>query len=386
LRTGSGGGSETEFEPNHRPEWLRRILVLPSRRHFSPYFNRSTATREDYITSNTAIARGEPIHHFGARLFQIQQNGRAAFDAVLGKVLQPIPAWTIDQNDAGHYYLKLSANDAHHSSEGMGEGLVSLLFIIDGLYDSNPGDVVVIDEPELSLHPSLQRKLALLLSAYSSDRQIIVATHSPYFADFQDISNGAQLSRVHVSAGGSVVNSLMPETAEKLSCLLHNDNNPHVLGLDAREVFFLEDNILLTEGQEDVVFYRRVAEKLNIDLNGAFFGWGVGGADNMHLIASLLKDLGFMRVGGLLDKNRSNLAEKLRADFPDYWFEVIPANDVRTKRPTKGRDEVVGLLDERGDVRPEFAEEARVVLQTMARATDPSRGSETAAASVAAKN
>ena len=74
---------------------------------------------------------------FSTRLFRILQN-RKDFDAVLGKVLNPVPNWTIDQSDGSQYFLKFYFGDAYHNSDGLGEGLVSLFFIIDALYDSNP--------------------------------------------------------------------------------------------------------------------------------------------------------------------------------------------------------------------------------------------------------
>jgi hypothetical protein len=73
-------------------------------------------------------------------------------------------------------------------------------------------------------------------------------------------------------------------------------NNPHILGLDAREAFFLEEQIILVEGQEDVVFYKKIAKDLNFEINGNFFGWGVGGADNMSIVAQMLKELGFKKL------------------------------------------------------------------------------------------
>src|SRR5207237_1180232 len=94
-----------------------------------------------------------------------------------------LPLWTLDQRQ-GQYFIKFDVGATYHTSDGVGDGLVSLMFLIDALYDSAPGDIIALDEPELSLHPAYQRKLSALLSEYAKDRQIIAATHSPYFIDF----------------------------------------------------------------------------------------------------------------------------------------------------------------------------------------------------------
>lgn len=278
LRTLQSGGSETEWFPDRIDE---KIFVLPSRRYFNPYFDKATMTRETYIANSTyRRTRGAELSNFGYRLFQVQQN-RAEFDAELKKVVRPVPNWTIDQQDSGQYYLKLETRGQYHSSEGMGEGLVSLIIIIDALYDSDPDNVIVVDEPELSLHPSLQRRLFDLLVEYTADRQIVIATHSPYFVDFEALLNGAKISRLYLEDGSSVISSLDEEMIEKLASFHRSYYNPHILGLNAREAFFLEDGVILVEGQEDVVFYKRIADQLGIQIKGDFFGWGVGGADNM---------------------------------------------------------------------------------------------------------
>ena len=48
-------------------------------------------------------------------------------------------------------------------------------------YQAKPGDLLMIDEPELNLHPENQRKLARLLAAISrAGIRIFITTHSDY--------------------------------------------------------------------------------------------------------------------------------------------------------------------------------------------------------------
>lgn len=354
LKTVDVGGSTTTrtWTPTN-PPWRPSFYVLPSRRYFSPYFHPAQGDRQGY-ERNTGFPqnRAAPLDQFSGRLFTALKN-RAVFDRELRKVLNPVPDWTIEQADQGQYYLKLSVSGQYHTSDGLGEGIVSLFFIIDALYDSLDTEAIVIDEPELSLHPALQRRLATLLGEYARDRQIIYATHSPFFVDFTNVVNGAKIIRICKPTAACKVFELSGDTVKLLTGFLQNRNNPHILGLDAREALFRDDGIVLVEGQDDVVHYSRLLNQLELapGVIERFYGWGVGGADNMRTIAKMLNDLGFLKVVGILDKNRESLIPQLQKEFPRYLFKAIPADDVRTKP-----DVQLGLLDENGNLRPEYKE------------------------------
>lgn len=357
----TSGGSEVYFNNSAGP--MGGVLVLPARRFFNPYFAKSVAERGSYISNMSVYPfRSNSIDQFASRLFRAQAN-RQDFDKVLGRVLCPVPKWNIEQADTGQYYLKYDAGGMHHNSEGLGEGLVSLLFIIDALYDSGNTDMIVIDEPELSLHPALQRKLSNLFVEYSSSRQIVIATHSPYFLDLSTMEFGTRVARVYKTGQGSVISELTPETGKSFQGLLKDWRNPHVWGLNAKEIFFLDEGIVLVEGQEDVFFYPKIAKEIGLEFEGTFFGWGVGGASNMKLIAKILKELGFKKVAGILDGNCTQLSNELKEEFPDYSFFTIPTNDVRTKKASPARQEIIGLTAESGNIRSEYSDCFKKLVQ-----------------------
>lgn len=373
LKTVDAGGSETVRDPSNPP---LNCYVLPSRRFFDPFFGQGEVDRQGYLQQRgIPSTRSTPVSEFSRRLFYAQNN-RERFQEVLQKVVNPAPVWNIKLADHGQYFLDLDSDGLTHSSDGLGEGIVSLLFIVDALYDSKEGDLIVIDEPELSLHPAYQRRLANLLAEYAESRQVVYATHSPYFVDFNHVQNGAEIVRIHKLAEGCVISQLKRETAHELEALLRDTHNPHVLGLDAREVFFREEGVVIVEGQEDVVSYPKVLQSLveggNFSnekasrLQESFFGWGAGGADKVDRIASLLSDLGFERVAGIVDNNKSEEIPKLKKRFPNFTFLSIPADDIRDKPASESRDATRGLLNGDGKLRPEYVEATSAVFNSIA--------------------
>lgn len=360
IQSDFGGTSETKAVNKDIRPLPSEIFVLLSRRTFSPFFGSTPGwDRAQYIT-NTGLPsnRGEFNNYFTDRFFKIQKN-KDKFNEVFVKVLSPMPEWKIELSDTGSYYIKFGNGNLTHNSDGLGEGLISLFFMIDSLYDSKEGEIIVIDEPELSLHPSFQRRLIQLFAEYAKNRQIVIATHSPYFIDWSSIKNGAKIARVVKENDTTKIYQLSSEISEKIKNMGKDLNNPHVFGLDANEVFFLEDNIILVEGQEDVIFYNKIMNELGIEINGDSYGWGVSGSNKMNIIASILRKLGFKRVVGVLDKDKESEKDELIEEFSEYNFFCIPSNDVRTKEARKAKEQVIGLVDEKGKIRMQYKEEIK---------------------------
>lgn len=379
--------SETSYENHGFPyQQEGNIFVLPSRRTFDPYYHgipSELSHREEYINQfELPLKRGSKLSTFFRRISKANKM-KKEFNEVMSKILSPLPKWELDRNGSDLYYMKFIYDDISHASDGpishasdgSGDGLLSIFFIVDALYDSNPNSIIVIDEPELSLHPSIQKKLSKLFAEYAKDQQIIIATHSPYFIDWDAIFNGASIIRVVKEGRKTCIypkEKLDDTIIEKLKNQADDINNPHVLGLDAKEIFFLEDNIILTEGQEDVVHYNIILRELGKKLNGEFFGWGVGGADKMQFIAHLLHELGYKKVIGILDSDKKSVKDSLKKKFPDYSFLCIPAEDVRTKEPRERIPGKNGLLNTDHKLKEEYKECVKEIFDRIERIFDGS--------------
>lgn len=350
----NSGGSSSQKNKKFRFQ----AYIVQARRAVPFKFGKTIGTRDSYVSSGHQLEaeRNPYLNSFQERIFQIEAQ-KDEFDKILKRVLGRDFQWSIEQRDDGNYYIKYINNGIMHSSEGIGDGIWSIFTICAAFFDAPQKSVIVIDEPELSLHPALQKRLMALLIEYARIHQIIICTHSPYFINWEVIISGAQLIRVIKDGINSKCYNISDRCRGKFKDILQDLNNPHVLGLSANEVFFLEDNIILVEGQEDVVIFNKIAKDINKELNGNFFGWGVGGAPKMEVFLMLFKDLGYRHIVVILDGDKAREAEKLENDFSlnHYKFITLKEEDIRDKE-SKNIPEKTGITDRRGNIKKEYQE------------------------------
>lgn len=76
----------------------------------------------------------------------------------------------------------LRSKGLKYSEAFAGSGEFAVVMLISELFDAPPASLILLDEPEVSLHPGAQERLVdFLLRKIKSDRhQVIVGTHSPY--------------------------------------------------------------------------------------------------------------------------------------------------------------------------------------------------------------
>jgi predicted ATP-dependent endonuclease of OLD family len=190
--------------------------------------------------------------------------------------------WSIENDDDNRNYMSLKFGKNIHNSDGLGDGIISLIVLLCLLNIKDNG-IVLVDEPELYLHPAAQKKLFDLLIEESKSRQIIISTHSPYFVDFSLIKQGAKIIRVFKDINHNIeIGEILSKTAESLGNLDDSSQNPHTFRGDMKEILFLRDNVIVVEGQEDVVCFNNGLKQLKLSINGEFFGWGAGGAENIY--------------------------------------------------------------------------------------------------------
>lgn len=342
--TPSSGGSQVEFlGSNCNLTSLDIPFVVPSRRNFNFEFHKSYVVdnnRDSYLSTvgSNSKNRSVILEFFETRIFQWESK-KDDFNSILFRILGDRLDWYIDESDNGQHYIAF--DNGNHTAEGIGDGIWSVFTIVDALYDSKEGSIIVIDEPELSLHPEIQKRIMDELIQSSSHRQIIISTHSPYFINWEAIYNGASLIRVVKEIDIDIYH--LNKFVIDFDRTIISSSHPHTFGINANETFFLEDKIILVEGQEDIICFKKILKKINKDFKSYnFFGWGANGADNMIIVVDILNKLGYKKVVAILDGDEAgiNAAIKLKSSYPNYTVKNIPTKDIRNKTKYEKKNDV----------------------------------------------
>ena len=131
--------------------------------------------------------------NLAAVLYRLEQEDVRAYEDIcrqIGRVLPGFDRFDIEE-EYGRVWLRWKAKwtdktfGAHLTSDGSLRtfALVTLLRMPAAMLP----DVVLLDEPELGLHPSAVGLIGNMIASRSSERQIIVATQSPRLVDSFEI-------------------------------------------------------------------------------------------------------------------------------------------------------------------------------------------------------
>lgn len=338
------------------------IDLIPSRRFWQHSF-RNSSNLSDIVdhSSNALNIRSEGNFQLGPYLRNILEDRvkKKKFDEYLKFLIPHFTSWTIDTNDEGSDFIKYKASGAYHQANLLGDGIISLFRVIAHMINEDIKSTIIIDEPELSLHPSAQKRLSTIISKVSRNRQIIVSTHSPYFVNWEDYLNGAHIIRLNKHEGKKCTVHRLPDSdkyKDFISSSIHDYQKPQLLDVVAKEILF-SDKILFTEGQEDVGLLRQWGRNTSKNNQFETFGYGVGGENNMALFLEMSKDIGLAKVGALYDGNSLSF-EKDKGKYSTYCLRQLPTADIRDK-PDKDK---VGVFSSDGNLKQEYEEEFNKIM------------------------
>ena len=187
-------------------------------------------------------------------------------------------------------------------AEANGAGIREALRMILDL-ELEPAEIVLIEEPEVHLHPGLEFVVHSYLQEKSKTKQFFLTTHSTNFVDAVSPQHIYLISRD--SQGISSCESLAADDASV--------KIPTELGIRLSTVFMF-DRIVFVEGPSDELILREFARKIAIDLNAsnvAFVHMG-GVANFTHYAAHATLDIlsrRRVRMWFIVDRDERNEAE-----------------------------------------------------------------------------
>ncbi|MEU7572882.1 AAA family ATPase [Micromonospora sp. NPDC049240] len=148
-----------------------------------------------------------------------------------------------------------------------GSGVREALRLILDVRFQEP-DILLVEEPEVHLHPALEFNVLQYLKQQSQLRQIFITTHSTNFLD------SAETSSVFLVA------KPISTTARKIALDSLDEEIPRELGLRLSSVFMF-DRLLFVEGPSDEAILRQLAFRMKIDFGRQSIGFvRMGGARN----------------------------------------------------------------------------------------------------------
>jgi predicted ATPase len=200
------------------------------------------------------------------------------------------------------------------SATEMGEGVQNalVLSILQAFEQRRKkGAILLIEEPEMFLHPQKQRSLYRTLGEIGKTNQVIYTTHSPHFVTVPDYQDVVLVRRP--SDGTRTRRSDLPPDAKRREKLIKELDS-------ARNEMFFATRVLFVEGPTEKLALPEYATRLglDLDLDGATIV-EVGGKRNLPAFAEIAKSFE-IPVGVLFDSDSSDFK-----DAPDEEKEFNAA-------------------------------------------------------------
>ena len=203
------------------------------------------------------------------------------------------------------------------------DGVKAFAGMITEIVAGDPA-VLLIDEPEAFLHPSLSFNLGreIAKASFGSEKRLFVSTHNPHFV-MGCIQSGAPINIVRLTYRDSMATARLLTSQELLPLM----RNPLLRSTNVLSGLFYEF-VIVTEGDADRAFYQEMNERL-VRFKPE---WGIPNclflnAQNKQTIHTILKPLRSLGIpaAGIVDIDVLKEGGTVWTNFVDGGF--IPKSD-----------------------------------------------------------
>ncbi|QWQ14308.1 AAA family ATPase (plasmid) [Ralstonia solanacearum] len=159
------------------------------------------------------------------------------------------------------YDIRLKKQGSSFLVGAASSGERELLTYLFAIFALNVRDaLVIVDEPELHLHPKWQKILLQLFIrlAQSTGNQFLLATHAPTFVSPESIQYVSRVFSHHQRSHILRLNTTILPEAKHLLNIVNSQNN---------ERLFFADEVVLVEGLSDRVFFEAVLDRYGRSLS-----------------------------------------------------------------------------------------------------------------------
>jgi len=225
--------------------------------------------------------------------------------------------------------LRVREGDFTISATELGEGIQNalVLAILQAFEERRKqGAILLIEEPEMFLHPQMQRSLYKTLREIGKTNQVIYTTHSPHFVAVPDYD---EVVLVRKNNGGTSVElSDLPKNEKRKEKLL-KEFDPE------RNELFFATRVLFVEGDTEKLAFPEYARRLGFDLDKAGASIvEVGGKRNLPEFARIAASFG-IPVGVVYDEDSSEIKDKNKEAAYNKQLDDLGVNGNRTWRFVK---------------------------------------------------
>ncbi|MDH5647373.1 MAG: AAA family ATPase [Candidatus Heimdallarchaeota archaeon] len=207
-------------------------------------------------------------------------------------------------------YPDYSPRDLMVEGSGFLQWLTVMTFSLSPLID-----VIVLDEPDAHLHPTLQNEMIedLMQITRNSNKQVIFATHSPELlgsSDYAQIINSNENNPGYLNTEGQKV---------KLLSGIGVDFHPRLRLLEKRK------RILFVENKSDYEIIKIFSEigKKTISENFVVWPWASRHAERKHIFLEIKKDIASLKAFSISDRDNESV-DVVDSDLTDKGFGEIP--------------------------------------------------------------